>query len=237
MAKEQSKEQKKVPTSLAELKGADFNPRSITPEALRGLENSLFVFGDLSGFVWNENTDNIICGHQRQKAMEGIDLSDIDWGEPYEVELGTKEKRFKSKEQLGTFSTKNGAKFIVRRVNWDQPFENGANVMANDLRIQGVFDDMKLGPILEDVEKQLPDMFNEFNLTNIGIGKIEIGDSEPAQEDAEDIKIIENKVIPPPVMAWVLIGIPTIRFGEIASTVEALAKIDGLICEVTANNG
>jgi hypothetical protein len=37
-------------------------------------------------------------------------------------------------------------------------------------------------------------------------------------------------------MTWVLIGIPTIRFGEIASTVEAIAAKPGIMCEVTANH-
>lgn len=44
-------------------------------------------------------------------------------------------------------------------------------------------------------------------------------------------------VQPPPAMTWVLVGIPTVRFGEIASRVEALAKVDGITLETTANNG
>src|SRR3990167_1688953 len=41
---------------------------------------------------------------------------------------------------------------------------------------------------------------------------------------------------PPPKLAWVLIGIPLVRFSEIALDVERLAQIDGIILEQTQNN-
>lgn len=42
---------------------------------------------------------------------------------------------------------------------------------------------------------------------------------------------------PPPKMTWVLLGIPTVRFGEIAGDVERLSAIDGIILESTSNDG
>ncbi len=41
----------------------------------------------------------------------------------------------------------------------------------------------------------------------------------------------------PPKMTWALIGIPTVRFGEIAETMERLAAVDGLILETISNDG
>ena len=44
-------------------------------------------------------------------------------------------------------------------------------------------------------------------------------------------------VLPPPKMTWVLVGIPTVRFGEINADVERLAKVQGIILESTSNDG
>jgi hypothetical protein len=41
----------------------------------------------------------------------------------------------------------------------------------------------------------------------------------------------------PPAMTWALVGIPTVRFGEIAQHVESLAAIDGIFLETTSNDG
>lgn len=57
-----------------------------------------------------------------------------------------------------------------------------------------------------------------------------------ADED-DSVQLTTLDVKPPPKMSWVLIGIPTVRFGEIAERVEALAGVDGVLCETTANDG
>jgi hypothetical protein len=41
---------------------------------------------------------------------------------------------------------------------------------------------------------------------------------------------------PPPAMTWVLIGIPTVRLGEINSDVERISGIKGVVCEISAND-
>ncbi len=40
----------------------------------------------------------------------------------------------------------------------------------------------------------------------------------------------------PPAMSWALIGIPTVRFGEIAETVAALAGLPDVICETAVTD-
>jgi len=42
---------------------------------------------------------------------------------------------------------------------------------------------------------------------------------------------------PPPRMSWVLVGIPTVRFGDIAALVEQLALVPGIVLETTSNDG
>jgi hypothetical protein len=41
----------------------------------------------------------------------------------------------------------------------------------------------------------------------------------------------------PPRMTWVLIGIPTVRFGEIAETIDSWAAGEGICVETTSNDG
>jgi len=41
---------------------------------------------------------------------------------------------------------------------------------------------------------------------------------------------------PPPKTTWVLIGIPTVRYGEIAEAVEGIAAVAGTIVESTSND-
>jgi hypothetical protein len=58
-----------------------------------------------------------------------------------------------------------------------------------------------------------------------------------AQQGDEEIELKQLDTRPPPKMSWVLIGIPTARFGEIAAAVEGLAAIPEIILETTSNDG
>jgi len=50
---------------LTDLKPAPYNPRTITPEALGGLDRSLTEFGLVEPIVWNRRTGYVVGGHQR----------------------------------------------------------------------------------------------------------------------------------------------------------------------------
>jgi ParB-like chromosome segregation protein Spo0J len=52
------------------------------------------------------------------------------------------------------------------------------------------------------------------------------------EPDLKEIKILE-----PPKMTWVLIGIPTTQFGDINEAVERIAGLETTIVEMTANDG
>jgi hypothetical protein len=60
--------------------------------------------------------------------------------------------------------------------------------------------------------------------------------AEQAQVAQKDVQLRTLDARPPPPFAWVLVGIPTVRFGEIAPLVEAVAKVEGVFCETTAND-
>lgn len=60
---------------------ADYNPRTISKEAMEGLKASLETFGLVQAIVVNRRTGNIIGGHQRVAAMKemGIDTARVAW--------------------------------------------------------------------------------------------------------------------------------------------------------------
>jgi len=53
----------------------------------------------------------------------------------------------------------------------------------------------------------------------------------------EPIELKPLETQPPPKMAWVLVGLPVVRFSEIAERVESLAGVEGIILETTQNDG
>ena len=149
---------------LSDATDADYNPRSITEEALRGLGNSLRCFGDLSGIVVNARTGNMVCGHQRRKHLSTE--SRIAWGEFSRVEYGPPGRRFKSRERGGWLLSDDGQRFEVREVEWPEWFEKLANVAANNTAVQGKFTPAATD-IIEELAKDQPDAVNDLLLQGL----------------------------------------------------------------------
>ena len=62
----------KVP--IDEVTGSEYNPRSITEEALEALQNSIRRFGMVKPLIVNATNNVITAGHQRKKAATAIGL-------------------------------------------------------------------------------------------------------------------------------------------------------------------
>lgn len=60
-----------------------------------------------------------------------------------------------------------------------------------------------------------------------------LGEMKPKEQMGLMPKTIER----PPTMSWVLVGIPTARFAEIADKVEEFNQMDGVFCEVSLSDG
>jgi ParB-like chromosome segregation protein Spo0J len=60
---------------------------------------------------------------------------------------------------------------------------------------------------------------------------------DDAIQPGDQVELKQLTVQPPPPMTWVLIGIPTVHFGQINQQVEQMALLPDIICEVAANNG
>lgn len=57
------------------------------------------------------------------------------------------------------------------------------------------------------------------------------------EQEEKPTKLEPLKVLPPPAMTWVLVGIPTVRFGDIAHHIESIASLEQTIVETTSNDG
>lgn len=62
---------------LADLKPADYNPRTITPEELKRLRSSIKKFGQVENLVVNKDM-TLISGHQRLLAMIQLGMEYAD---------------------------------------------------------------------------------------------------------------------------------------------------------------
>src|ERR1700737_257526 len=130
--------------TVKNLKGAKYNPRSITTARLNKLKDSIDTFGDLSGVVFNVRTKTLVSGHQRLKTIGDAE---------------TKIVQTACSDKLGTVSTgyiqaktdKGQVRIPFRSVDWDVLKEKAANIAAN--AHGGNFDKEKLALVLADLEK------------------------------------------------------------------------------------
>ena len=63
---------------LSDLRPADYNPRTITARAMKGLSASLERFGNVQPIVWNKRTGNIVGGHQKLKILQAKGAEECD---------------------------------------------------------------------------------------------------------------------------------------------------------------
>ena len=64
---------------VADLKPADYNPRKISDEAMKGLSASITRFGLVQPVIWNTRSQRVVGGHQRLKVLieEGVEETDV----------------------------------------------------------------------------------------------------------------------------------------------------------------
>lgn len=82
---------------------------------------------------------------------------------------------------------------------------------------------------------KLASLLDNIDTENDELARL-LDDMRPAVQEAGELEEVDTTRAAP-VMAWVLIGIPTVRFGEISPLVEQVAKIKGVLCETAVSNG
>ena len=147
---------------LKDLKAAKYNPRTITDDQLRKLDESIQYFGDLSGVVFNARTRTLISGHQRTKTLKKKDVKIVT--QKHVDNHGT--------IRLGYIEAKTDrgvVKIPFRVVDWDEVKEQRANIAANAQG--GKFDDVKLAALHAKLDKEAD---SEFGIELLGLDQLSI---------------------------------------------------------------
>lgn len=133
----------------------------------------------------------------------------------------------------------NGRYLAARKLGWTHL----AAIVVDEERIKAMsraiadnrtmdlsrFDDQLLAAALTEISGKVTELWTPEESAKM----LASLDEEPAKPKSRSLRSIETA--PPPPLTWVLLGIPTPRFGEIAEDVERLAKVDGIICETTVS--
>jgi hypothetical protein len=82
----------------AQIKNADYNPRSLSPEARALLKKKMGTTGLVQPIVWNKRTGNIVGGHQRVRVLD-----DLESGEGYSMDVAVVDVDSKTEKELNVF--------------------------------------------------------------------------------------------------------------------------------------
>lgn len=129
---------------------ANYNPRKITPEARKKLKANIKRVGILGGIVWNEETGNLVSGHQRVSVIDEVNR--------YNAENGENDYLLK-----------------VEVVHMTEKEEKEQNIFMNNRSVQGEFDSDMLKDMLADIDFDMAG-FDEFDLNMLGIGENDFAD-------------------------------------------------------------
>ena len=150
----------------SEITPSDYNPRTISDEARKALKKNIKENGIIGGMVWNEQTGNLVSGHQKLNIADEVNK--------YEAE-------------------KNDYEIKVEVINVDLKKEKELNIFFNSKAVQGEMDYKKLAQIFPDIDADLAGL-DEVDLSMIEIElpdvpEVEIPSFEPQKEKAEKAKL------------------------------------------------
>ncbi len=151
----------------SEIKLAHYNPRKISDDARKRLKRNLKDKGLLGGIVWNENTGNLVSGHQK--------ISIIDEVEKYKPE--THENDYQIRVEVVNLSTKE---------------EKEQNIFMNSPSAQGEYDNDLLADLLKEIDYEVAGLTDEdINILITDVPFFEI--PEFNSDVANDFKELEQK--------------------------------------------
>lgn len=114
----------------SEINPADYNPRKLSDEARKKLKANIKANGLIGGLVYNEQTKNLVSGHQRLSIADEINK--------YNPE--TKENDYEIK---------------IEKISVDLKKEKELNIWFNSSSVQGQYDYSKLALIIPDIDVNL----------------------------------------------------------------------------------
>lgn len=106
---------------------SDYNPRTISDDARKKLKANIKKNGIIGGLVVNEQTGNLVSGHQRVSIADEVNKYDPETG-------------------------KNDYEIKVEIVNVDLKTEKELNIFFNSKSVQGEMDYAKLALMIPDID-------------------------------------------------------------------------------------
>ena len=170
--------------NVKDLKPSEYNPRKMTPEEKKDIEQSLDGFGRVIPLVINIGTrkDTIIGGHQRWKIYSENNIKEVD------VMVPSRELSFEQEQELNLRLNKNQGSWdydLLQDMNLDLLLDVG----FDDHELQGFFDDVELADDEYDVTKALEEMVEP----TVETGEIwELGDHRLLIGDSTDITVVSQ---------------------------------------------
>ena len=148
----------------SEITPSYYNPRTISDEARKALKKNIKENGIIGGMVWDEQTGNLVSGHQKLNIADEV-----------------------NKYEAG----KNDYEIKVEVINVDLKKEKELNIFFNSKAVQGEMDYKKLAQIFPDIDADLAGL-DEVDLSMIEIElpdvpEVEIPSFEPQKEKAVGI--------------------------------------------------
>ena len=128
---------------LSDLKEAPYNPRTITPEALLGLTESVKRFGLVQPIVWNKKTGHVVGGHQRIKVLKNLGQKEalvvvVDLPESEEKALNV---TMNNPNIAGDFT--DGLESVLDDIKLDMPDVDFDGLMLGDIELP----EIETGPV------------------------------------------------------------------------------------------
>lgn len=160
---------------IKDLKANRRNPRKISSKKLSMLKASVEKFGDLSGFVFNRRSGQLVSGHQRSKVLPPDATIKIEVKHKIPTQANTVAEGYVEID---------GERFKYREVDADEVWETEALLAAN--KHGGDWDNELLKIIVADV----PSI--DLSLAGFEIGEIEVPDLPEAMPVAEAVAEAEQ---------------------------------------------
>lgn len=160
------------------VKKAKNNPRVMSQEEKNTLETSMQTFGDISSFVLNERTGELVGGNHRWDSLIKVFPEDTIEFQPVE---GTDLNLIMSNNKFTGFT--------IRFVDWDESFAKAANIAANSRLMMGHFT-KEIDNYLKDIEVDFDmDFMKGLRLDEL---RIDIKDDKEITMTKKDVDIFDN---------------------------------------------
>ena len=123
----------------SQIKNAPYNPRKISPEALKGLKANIKKIGLLGGIVVNKTTWHLVSGHQRLSVLDSLEKSE---NYKLRVELVELDEKTEKEQNIFMNSSSVQGEFDLDQLSLILPEidYSAAGLNESDLHILGVLD-------------------------------------------------------------------------------------------------